>query len=120
MEPYLRQQFDMLLHEAAGNYAERVSHRCGGTTVALERLRTDPEGDGVWLSEYVGTVFEEHLLDTTAGSCFVLEALERRTVPSDPGGAVADVLSRLARAAFAELLAQQTAQLLQRSLAFEG
>ena len=120
MEPYLRQQFDLLLHEATGNYAERISHRCGGTEIALERLRTDPEADGVWLSEYVGTVFEEHLLEGTAGACFVLEALERRTVPADEGGVVGDVLGRLARAAFGQLLAQQTAQLLQRSLAFEG
>jgi len=120
MEPYLRQQFDLLLHEATGNFAERISHRCGGTSVALERLRADPESDGVWLSEYVGTVFEEHLLDTTAGACFVLQALERRTLPPDTGGAVADVLARSARTAFGELLAQQTDQLLQRSLAFEG
>ena len=35
MEPYLRQQFDLLLHEATGNYAERISHRCGGTEIAL-------------------------------------------------------------------------------------
>ena len=120
MEPYLRQQFDLLLHEATGNYAERISHRCGGTEIALERLRTDPEAEGVWLSEDVGTVFEEHLLEGTAGACFVLEALERRAVPTDPGGPVGEVVQRLARAVFADLLAQQTAQLLQRSLAFEG
>ena len=48
--------------------------------------------------------FAENLLEDTAGSCFVLEALERRTLPADPGGVVADVLSRAAQAAFADVL----------------
>lgn len=120
METFARQQFDLLLHEATGNYAERVAHRCGGTRVALDRLEADPEGEGVWLSEYVDTVFEEHLLDSTAGACFVLEALERRTVAGAPEGTVADVLATLARRAFGDLLLRQTVQLLSRNLAFEG
>lgn len=118
MELHLRQQFDLLLHEAAGNFAERVVHRCGGPGPALERLHDDPEGDGVWLSEFVDVVFEEHLLDSPAGSCFVLEALERRPLPPDPGGEVTDVLARLARIAFAGVLCTRAAQLLQRQLAF--
>ncbi len=119
MEPYLRQQFDLLLQEATGNYVERIVHRCGGPDVALARLTADPESEGVWVSEFVGVFFEEHLLDTTSGACFVLDALERRNVPSDPGGPVAEVLARLARAAFADLLVRQSAQLIQRTMAFQ-
>ena len=115
----VEQQFDLLLQEATGNYVERIVHRCGGPEVALARLTADPESDGVWVSEFVDVFFEEHLLDTTSGACFVLDALERRTVPADPGGPVAEVLSRLARAAFADLLVRQSSQLIQRTMAFQ-
>jgi len=73
MEPYLRQQFDLLLQEATGNYVERIVHRCGGPEIALARLTADPESEGVWVSEFVDVFFEEHLLDTTSGACFVLD-----------------------------------------------
>lgn len=118
MEPYLRHQFDLLLQEATGNFVERVVHRCGGPEIALDRLRADPESEGVWVGEFVDVWFTDHLLDSTSGACFVLDALERRTLPADPGGPVSDVLARLARAAFADLLVRQSAQLIQRQLAF--
>ena len=118
MEPYLRHQFDLLLQEATGNFVERVVHRCGGPEIALDRLRADPESEGVWVGEFVDVWFTDHLLDSTSGACFVLDALERRTLPADPGGPASDVLARLARAAFADLLVRQSAQLIQRQLAF--
>lgn len=118
MEMYLRQQFELLLQEATGNFTERIVHRCGGEQAALDRLRDDPEGEGVWLSEFVGTFFTENLLDSTAGACFVLEALERRSLPADEGGPVAEVVARLARAAFADVLATQSAQLIQRQMVY--
>ena len=114
MEIFLRQQFELLLQEATGNFTERVVHRCGGPDPALERLTNDPDGEGVHRGQFVQAFFEENLLDNAAGHCFVLEALERRTVPADPGGLVGDVLGRLARAAFAEVLSTMTAQLIQR------
>jgi hypothetical protein len=120
MEPHLRQQFDLMLHEATGNFTERAVHRCGGPQVALERLRADPESEGVWVGEFVDAFFADNLLDGPAGAAFVLEALERRSLPADPGGPVPEVLGRLARAAFAEVLAAQAAQLIQRQLAFAG
>lgn len=119
MELYLRQQFELLLQEASGNFTERIVHRCGGEQEALQRLQADPESEGVWASEFVDNFFEEHLLQGTAGACFVLEALERRSLPSDPGGAVADVLPRLARAAFADVLVTQSAQLIQRQMVYQ-
>lgn len=118
MELYLRQQFELLLQEATGNFTERIVHRCGGEQAALDRLNDDPQGDGVWLGEYVDNFFEEHLLTGTGAACFVLEALERRTLPADPGGSVAEVVQRQARAAFAEVLATQTAQLIQRQMVY--
>jgi len=114
MEMYLRQQFELLLQEATGNFTERIVHRCGGPDAARQRLTTDPDGDGVFRAEFVRTFFEENLLNNTAGCCFVLEALERRSLPADPGGPVSDVLTRLAEAAFADVLTTMTDQLIQR------
>jgi len=118
MEPHLRQQFDLLLQEATGNFVERVVHRCGGPETALARLQSDPESEGVWVGEFVDSWFCEQLLDSTSGACFVLDALERRTLPADPGGPGSEVLGRLARAAFADLLVRQATQAVSRQLAF--
>jgi len=114
MELFLRQQFELLLQDATGNFTERVVHRCGGPDNALERLSADPDGEGVHRSQFVQAFFEDNLLDNPAGYCFVLGALERRTLPPDPGGPVAEVLGRLAKAAFADVLTTMTAQLIQR------
>lgn len=114
MELFLRQQFELLLQDATGNFAERVVYRCGGPEAALALLQEDPDGDLVLRAQFVAAFFEENLLASPAGHAFVLEALERRTLPADPGGPVADVLQRLAGAAFAEVLTAQAAQLIQR------
>ena len=114
MELFLRQQFELLLQDATGNFAERIVHRCGGPENALERLAQDPDGEGVHRADFVRAHFQDNLIDNTAGYCFVLEALERRTLPPDSGGPVADVLARLAQSAFADVLSTMTAQLIQR------
>lgn len=114
MELFLRQQFELMLQEATGNFTERVVHRCGGPDAALERLDSDPEGEGVYRGEFVRAFFEENLLNNAGGYCFVLEALERRTLPDVTGGPVLDVLARLAEAAFADVLTVMTKQLIQR------
>lgn len=114
MELFLRQQFELLLQDATGNFAERTVYRCGGPDAALARLADDPDGDGVHRGQFVTAFLQENLLDNTAGHAFVLEALERRTVPAVEGGAVSDVLARLAHAAFADVLTTMTAQLIQR------
>lgn len=118
MELHLRQQFELMLSEATGNFVERIVHRCGGEESALQRLQEHPNADGVWIDEFVNAFFEEHLLTSIGGSCFILEALERRSVPPDDGGPVSEVLPRLARAAFADVLAVQAAQLIQRTLVY--
>jgi hypothetical protein len=114
MELFLKQQFELLLQDATGNFAERIVHRCHGPEAALDRLASDPEGEGVHRGQFVQAFFEENLLDNAGGYCFVLEALERRTLPADPGGPVGDVLARLAKAAFADVLSTMTSQLIQR------
>ena len=112
MEVYLRQYFDALLREAAGNFAERCVYRAGGPEAALKVLAEDP--DALGRADFVSAIFAENLLEDVAGSCVVLEALDRRTLPEDPGGSVPEVLSRLARAAFADVLTVQTSQVIQQ------
>ena len=112
MEVYLRQYFDVLLRDAAGNFAERCVYRAGGPAEALKALNEDP--DALGRGDFVSAFFAENLLEDVAGSCVVLEALERRSLPADPGGTAAEVLGRLARAAFAEVLTVQTSQVIQQ------
>ena len=92
MELFLSQQFELLLQEAAGNFTERMPLPLRRAGPALAALAEDPDGGGACAAEFVQAFFEENLLDNIAGYCFVLEALERRTLPADPGGPVAEVL----------------------------
>jgi len=114
VELYLKQQFELMLQDATGNFTERIVHRCGGPVNALALLADDPDGEGVFRSEFVQACFEDNLINNAAGYCFVLESLERRELPADPGGPVGEVLARLAKAAFADVLTTMTAQLIQR------
>lgn len=115
MDAYLRQQFDVLLLTAADRFVERIVQRCGGQENALKRLQDDPQGEGVWLDEYVDAVFQEFCLDDAAGSAFVLQALHKRTVTVEDGGTVTDVLVRLAKATFAELLTKKVVEAMDRA-----
>lgn len=119
MELFLSQQFDLLLQEAATSFAERCRHRCGGPDRAARALRTDPNDPELHRAAFVSAFFAEHLLDNTAGRCFVLEALARRTLPPDPGGTVDDVLARQAAAAFADVLTTRTIQTLEQQQIFD-
>jgi hypothetical protein len=148
-----RQQFDMLLQTAVDRYAERLIQRNDDAENARTRLLETPEAEGVWLSGFVDAVFQDSLLDNTAGACFVVEALERRPAPSVPAlidicasaaeasatsassaaeasapsaaavsasPRIGDVLSALARSAFAMLLRQKTAEELARRASFQS
>jgi hypothetical protein len=117
MDLFAQQHFDAILRDAAGNFAERCVYRCGGAAAASAVLAEDPRA--LDLDSFVGAFFAENLLEDSAGACFVLQALERRTVPSDSGGPVAEVLARLARAAFADVLVAQASQVLQQQQIYE-
>ncbi len=122
MDLYARQQFDFLFATAVERYVERLEQRNGGAAPALERLRRDPDGPGIWLAEFCGALFEEFLLGDAAGASFVLQALERRPAPAGvaPRGTVGETLQALARAAFADLLRAKAEEALERSAAFSS
>ncbi len=124
MENYRRQQFDVLLATAVERFAERIIQRNGGPEPALERLRAAPHGEGIWLDDFTRRIFEDFLLDNAAGAAFVLEALARRPAPAPAAAAAAartveDLLLHLARAAFADLLARKTEEVLEQRERYE-
>ena len=121
MELHQRQQFDFLLHTAVERYAERLEQRLGGPGSALERLRADPNGENVWLDQFVGNLFADFLLDNVAGACFVLQALARRRLPATRDeGTIEERLQGMARTAFAALLEAKTEEALEQRSSYQA
>jgi hypothetical protein len=121
MDLHARQQFDFFFNAAIERFVDRVEQRCGGPVPALEKLRTDPNGEGVWLDEFTAALFRDFLLDNAAGSAFILQALARRPAPALAGTAstVEQMMSAAARAAFADVLRIKTDEQLEQRLAFQ-
>jgi len=118
MELHQKIYFDFLLNTAVERFTERVVQRREGAAGALEAIRTEPEGEGVWLSRFVDNFFEDMLLNNSAGAVFVLEALEKRSVEAQPAGKVSEMLGRMAKQAFRELLWQKSQEALEQSVAY--
>ena len=111
MDLHERAQFDFLLNTAAERFVERLVQRTGGLEQGLAALRADPQGEGVWLNEFVTAVLRDFLLDNLDGACFVLGNCGSRVVhPSGDGATVEQVLRRLAVQAFGSLLAVKVDQ----------
>jgi hypothetical protein len=121
MELHARQQFDFFFNSAIERFVERVEQRCGGPVPALARLREDPNGEGVWIDEFVAALFVDFLLDNAAGAAFILQALARRPVPvvTQAARTVDDWMQLVARQAFASVLAAKTEEALEQRLAFQ-
>lgn len=118
MELHQKIYFDFLLNTAVERLTERVIQRKGSVTGALEAIRNEPEGEGVWLGRFVDSFFEDMLLCNTAGAVFVLEALERRSIEAQAAGKLSEVLGRMARQAFRDLLWQKAQESLEQSIAY--
>ena len=116
MELHERQQFDFLLMTAVDRFSETIVQRCEGTENALQRLKSDPNGDGIWLDQFVENIFEDFLYNNTAGACFILSALEKRKTAVEAEGNVESILKTMANAVFSELLEKKTIESLERSI----
>lgn len=114
MDAHLRQQFDVLLLTAADRFAERITQRCQGEGRALHRLQTNPDGEGIWLTDFVDAVFAESCLDNAAGACFVLQATQKRATSLAAEGSVAEILVQMAKTVFASLLTAKAVEALGR------
>lgn len=124
VEPHERQYLDVLLAMAVDQFAERIVQRNGGPVHALSRLRSDPQGEGIWVGEFVDAFFRDSLLDTPAGSCLILQAFANRRweaggVDSEPT-TIGEMVQRAAKTAFGALLLQKTEEALERTLVFGG
>ncbi|NJN19237.1 MAG: hypothetical protein HC822_24775 [Oscillochloris sp.] len=118
MEPYQRQQFDIVLQMAGERFVERIVQRNAGIEHALAKLRQDPQGEGIWLDEFVQVLFSDFLLDNIAGACFVLQALGKRPAPDVSGETIEIMLQHLARRAFADLLARKVEEALEQQSSY--
>jgi hypothetical protein len=118
MELHEKLSFDMLLNTAVDRFTERIIQRKEGALGALEALKDNPDGDGVWLSQFVEAFFGDMLLSNTAGAVYILEALENRYSPVQAGGMVSEVLLRMAKNVFRELLRQKVQETLEQSAAY--
>lgn len=124
MNDYEKQYFNTLLQIATERFVERAIQRSEGVKNALQLLRTDPYGDGVWLDKFVDAFFEEFLIDNPAGSCFILQALaNRRYNPkhfSQQETTVEEIVQKMAKEVFEQLLIQKVEEVLEQNLAFGG
>jgi hypothetical protein len=120
MNIHERQQFDFLLFTATERFVERIEQRNAGAASALQRLRADPDGEGIWLNDFTRAIFQDFLLDNIEGACFVLTALAKRPAPSFQPGAIEPALIGMARAAFAELLRQKADERLEQAMEYQA
>jgi hypothetical protein len=121
MDLHERQQFDLLLELAVARYVERLEQRNEGAENALNRLRDDPEGENIWLSQFVDAIFQDFLLNTPDGSAFVLRALAKRRVSWSPAaftGTVDALMQTTAMRIFGELLRQKSDEELERRIGY--
>ena len=114
------QQFDFLLANAVERYTERLEQRNEGPEKALEKLRADPNGEGIWLDEFARAIFRDFLLDNPEGHCCILCSLARRNTPALQPTKVADALAALALHAFSDLLRLKTEELLEQHCAYQA
>ncbi len=117
------QQFHFLLFTAVERFTERLEQRCGGSAAALDRLRDEPEGEGIWLTQFAQAIFNDFLLNNPAGACFILQALASQPSPvlplADITATIETHLQTLALAAFARSLQAKTEESLERNAIFE-
>jgi hypothetical protein len=109
---------------AVDRFSERIIQRNEGVQKALERLRANPDGEGIWLNEFVDAFFRDALLDNPAGSCLILQALANQRV-NDLSNivervTVGEMLQEMAKQTFAVLLHRKTEEALEQTLAFGG
>jgi hypothetical protein len=119
MDLYQRQQFDFILSVLVERFVERIEQRNEDAETALKRLREEPEGDSIWLSEFVAAAFSDFLLDNLDGACFVLRALPARRAVALETGTVERALISLAQKVFAELLKQKTEESLEQRIGYQ-
>jgi 3'-phosphoadenosine 5'-phosphosulfate sulfotransferase len=120
MDMHERQQFDLLLELAAARFVERLEQRNEGAENALARLRENPDGEFIWIGQFVDALFQDFLLNSIDGAAFVLRAVPRRRVMVPSAGSVEAVLLAMAMSVFSDLLRQKTDEELERRIGYQA
>jgi hypothetical protein len=120
MDMHERQQFDLLLELAVARFVERLEQRNEGAENALARLRANPEGEFIWIGQFVEAFFQDFLLNSVDGAAFVLRAVPRRRVMVSTEGTVEAVLLAMAMNVFSDLLQQKTDEELERRIGYQS
>ena len=120
MNLHERQQFEFLLVTTVDRYVERIIQRNQGADNALRKLRDDPQGEGVWLNQFVDAIFQDFLLDNSGGACFVLQALAAQKISISAEDKVETVLIAMAKEAFADLVGRKTEEFLEQQTSLYG
>lgn len=118
MDLHQRQQVDFLLHTATERFVARLEERHRGAAAARAALQAAPDGEGVWLGDFVNAIFQDFLLDNADGAAFVLRSLPRRPLAAhraacDAAATVEELLVALAKSVFAELLLDKSTEALE-------
>lgn len=116
MNLHEKQQFDFLLMTSAERFADRIVQRCAGIENAVVQIKKDANGEGVWLDDFVEALFDDFLLNNTAGACFILSALERRNLEINESGKVEEVLLKMAKKVYGELLRMKVTESLEQQI----
>lgn len=123
MNTYEKQYFNLLLNMAVERFSERIIQRCEGSQNALERLRKDPHGEGIWIDKFVDAFFQDFLLDNPEGSSLILQALSNQSF-NEPiffdQLTIGELLQKMAKKSFANLLLKKTEEAIEQNLAFGG
>ncbi len=123
MELHEKQYFEFLLNAAIERFSERLIQRNEGIDNGLAALRANPDGEGVWFSQFVDNFFEDMLLTNSASACLILQALEKRPVEQQQldtlsTGKLKDILQTLAKQSFKKLLFVKLQESLEQTRAY--
>ena len=131
MHQHERQQFEFFLQTAVERYVERLEQRFRGAEAAMQNLRQDPNGQGVWLEGFCQAVFEDFLLNNVNGACFILCAMAQQTLvpicanmelgPSKESSIKVEVhLVNLAKRQFSQLLYNKSLETLEQHSGYQA
>ncbi|MEM9825052.1 MAG: hypothetical protein AAF958_00605 [Planctomycetota bacterium] len=120
MDLHERQQFDFLLHTAVERFVARVEERHRGAETALALWNED--SNQAILRDFVDAIFDDFLLTSVDGACFILRSLKSKPCAEAPAEdeTIETYLIRLAKSHFSELLGKKSHEALQQHSSYQS
>ena len=128
MSPHEEEYFNIILQMAVERFSERALYRLGNVEEVIRKLRDDPQGEGVWLGQFVDVFFNDLLLHQIEGYAFIVRALSDQPIrlsslfdgPNERAETLETILRRLAVTSFADLLQKKTIEVLEQQSMYGG